>query len=141
MKATEGVVEEKVFEEKPRVREVVVENMKPNVEQSRGKKLGEQSRKRKNPEHLKTTEKVPKCAQITHEHKEQDRSKLIVDTHKFKEPNREHIYIHHHYQVVVKEIDTKDSMKEELEPAKREVMHEATVPSELGNHSRITPPI
>ena len=41
------------------------------------------------------------------------------------------------YCVVVKEIKTKDSTKKELERAKHEVIHEATVLSKLGDHPGI----
>lgn len=95
--------------------------------------------------------KKPHKQSVVNQHKTQER--LTADARKFKKLNRELLVVdgteaigsgtfgkcfpalyRNDYQVVVKEIKMKETTREELERTKREVIHEATVISELGDH-------
>ena len=128
-----------------------------NVEHvSRGKRLVELSkqRKRKNDDEVETRSKVPKPT------KGEDRTKLTAprttQTHNFKELDRDLLTIdetnkigsgtfgrcltatyRNQYRVVVKEMKVRDSSKKESDRAKQEVIHEASVLTDLGDHPGI----
>ena len=126
---------------------------------SRGKRLVELSKKRKmkdRDEEIKTPRKVRKPT------KGENRTKLTVTrtetnkAHNFKELDKDLLVIdetekigsrtfgrcftaiyRNQYRVVVKEIKVKDSSKREIERAKREVLNEASVLADLGDHPGI----
>lgn len=126
---------------------------------SRGKRLVELSRKRKmkdRDEEIKTPRKVRKPT------KGGDRTKLTVTrtetnkAHNFKELDKDLLTIdetekigsgtfgrcftaiyRNQYRVVVKEMKLKDSSKREIERAKQEVLNEASVLADLGDHPGI----
>ena len=153
---------ESAVEEEPRVPPTVVQEKKEKAEiLSRGKKLVELSRKRKR-EQMKTNGNTSKRVKIPREkapdkrHKEVDFSRLTASTPKFKELDRKLLSIdrteaigsgsfgrcfsatyRQDYRVVVKEMKATDSTKKELERARREVVGEATILSELGDHPGI----
>lgn len=157
---------EPVAKEECHDREVVAKSGNKVNDQtlSRGRKLVELSRKRKSNEPVKAPSKVAKRVAIPlglsdkgrKEERHRDRAQSTTGAPRFKEFNRELLAVdatetigsgtfgkcfsaiyRREYLVVVKEIKTKDSTKKELERAKHEVIHEATVLSELGDHPGI----
>jgi len=158
-------VREPVAKEKCQDSKVEAESNKVDDQTlSRGKKLVELSRKRKSNEPVrvpsKVASRVPKPVELPDKgHKEgrhRECTQSTAGAPRFKELNRKLLAIEGteiigsgtfgkcfsaiyrgEYRVVVKEIKTKDSTRKELERAKHEVIHEATVLSEIGDHPGI----
>ena len=157
-------VEPAAVEEESVMPKTVVEDKREDVELlSRGKKCVELSRKRANRERMKPLVNASKRAKTSHvqavvnQHKAQDLSHLPSqcnpNSRKFKELNRELLAVdetesigsgtfgkcfpavyRRDFRVIVKQIKMKETTREGIERAKREVLHEATVLSELGDH-------
>ena len=153
----EPAVQEKCQVRKEKAHETAQEKEQKegtNVERvSRGKRLVELSkqRKRKNDDEVEPRSKVPKPT------KGEDHTKLTVprttQTHNFKELDRDLLTIdetnkigsgtfgrcftatyRNQYRVIVKEMKVRDSSKKESDRAKQEVIHEASVLADLGDH-------
>ena len=157
-------VEPAVVEEEAAMPKAVVEDKRDNFEVlSRGKKCVELSRKRSNREQVNppvNASKRPKTSHVevvVNQQKAQDASHLPSQctpySRKFKELNRELLAVdgtesvgsgtfgkcftavyRRDFRVIVKEIKMKERTREEIGRAKREVLHEASVLSELGDH-------
>ena len=126
---------------------------------SRGKMLVELSKKRKllnkeeeevkmprkvpkrTNEENRTTLSVPRMVKKSHNFKELDRDLFVVDeTEKIGSGAFGRCFTaiyRNEYRVVVKEMKVKDSSKREIERAKQEVLNEASVLADLGDHPGI----